>query len=145
MRKKKDSIKFNNIDMKKLEKAMLDDMKNNNFKNKRPPIMIPSVWSKTVPNKKKQKELEEEYKEAELIDFMQDCRERTADMKDDEKCKKCKLRFRCYTERKTKVYDAELSRPIRKIISSRTPLSYKGKLFHDKIANDSKSNSKKES
>lgn len=33
-----------------------------------------------------------------LIAFMQECRERTTDMKDEEKCKYCKLRFRCYTE-----------------------------------------------
>jgi len=37
-----------------------------------------------------------------LIDFIQECRERTAAMKDREKCEHCKLRFRCYTEIKVK-------------------------------------------
>ncbi|RLC61427.1 MAG: hypothetical protein DRI01_08535 [Chloroflexi bacterium] len=69
----------------------------------RKPI-IPSVW----PTEKSEdfddslKELEE----LELFRFMQECRERTAAMKNSEKCAKCKLRFRCYTEitRKPKAY-----------------------------------------
>ncbi len=122
MKKSKNVNKFSGIDMKKLEEDMLKSM--NDISNKRPPMMIPSVWSRTVPNKKKQKEIMEEFRESELINFMQECRKRTTDMKDDEKCKECKLRFRCYTERK--VVD---DKPTRKIISSRTPLSYKGKLF----------------
>ena len=75
-------------------------------KNKRPPIFIPSVWTNPP---KIDKDWEKQVEEQETIRFMQECRERTANMKDDEKCAKCKLRFRCYTEikvekkRKTRV------------------------------------------
>lgn len=51
------------------------------------PILTPDWNAMPVP-----------IKELDLIAFMQECRERTADMKDEEKCKYCKLRFRCYTE-----------------------------------------------
>ena len=75
-------------------------------KQKYPPIMIPSVFTNPPPNNKEAREQAEDFA---LVDFMQECRERTAHMKDDEKCARCKLRFRCYTEikiekkRKTKV------------------------------------------
>lgn len=36
--------------------------------------------------------------ERELIRFMTECRKRTNDMENGEKCEKCKLRFGCYTE-----------------------------------------------
>ena len=74
-------------------------------KTKRPPIFIPSVW--TLPPK--DKDWEARLEDEQTVTFMQECRERTASMKDDEKCARCKLRFRCYTEikvekkRKTRV------------------------------------------
>jgi hypothetical protein len=55
------------------------------------PFPKPSVWEETV-----------DFEETRLIAFMQECRERTADMRDEEKCARCKLRFRCWTEIKVK-------------------------------------------
>ena len=64
-------------------------------RQKNPPDFIPTVW--TVPPKG-DKDWEKEIEDQQTVAFMQECRERTADMKDDEKCARCKLRFRCYTE-----------------------------------------------
>jgi len=78
-------------------------------KKKNPPAIIPTVWTVPSIDENAEKDLVKEVEERELIRFMQECRERTAAMKDDEKCAKCKLRFRCYTEikvekkRKTRV------------------------------------------
>lgn len=36
--------------------------------------------------------------ERKLVNFMDECHLRTREMRDSEKCKHCKLRFRCYTE-----------------------------------------------
>jgi len=44
------------------------------------------------------KEVSKAEEESKLVHFMQECRERTAYMKDSAKCEHCKLRFRCYTE-----------------------------------------------
>jgi len=89
-------------------------------KHKYPPVMIPSVWTNPPPNNKEAREQAEDFA---LVDFMQQCRERTASMKDDEKCARCKLRFRCYTEikvekkRKTKTRKPRKlgTQPIRRI------------------------------
>lgn len=91
-------------------------------KQKYPPVTIPKIWM-TTPNSKK---IEEQAEDFELIKFMQECRERTAHMRDDEKCTKCKLRFRCYTEikvekkRKTKITKPTKLRllPKKKILST---------------------------
>jgi len=86
-------------------------------KKKNPPVFIPTVWTNPPPDNKEAREQAEDFA---LIDFMQECRERTASMKDDEKCAKCKLRFRCYTEikvekkRKTKTRKLG-TQPIRRI------------------------------
>ena len=54
-------------------------------KKKKPSILVPTVWEKPTEEQK-------------TIGFMQECRERTASMKDEEKCNYCKLRFKCFTE-----------------------------------------------
>jgi len=78
-------------------------------KTKRPPIMIPTVWTVPPRGHELDEDWEKQIEDQETVAFMQECRERTASMKDDEKCARCKLRFRCYTEikvekkRKTRV------------------------------------------
>jgi len=93
-------------------------------KTKRPPVMIPTVW--TIPPK--DKDWEERLEDEQTVAFMQECRERTASMKDDEKCARCKLRFRCYTEikiekkRKTRVRKPLKlgTQPIRQVLYSQS-------------------------
>lgn len=46
-------------------------------------------------------------KDIQLIRFMHECRARTTEMKDGDKCDICKLRFRCYTEITTKSHDVK--------------------------------------
>lgn len=67
-------------------------------KKKNPPILIPTVWTTPPRGHELDEDWEKKQEEQELVAFMQECRERTADMKDEEKCERCKLRFRCYTE-----------------------------------------------
>jgi len=97
-------MKRTNINTEQIKK-MIEAVKeiNNNWReftipNKvnNPPAMIPTGW--VVPFNEERKDILDEIEERELARFMQECRERTAAMKDDEKCAKCKLRFRCYTE-----------------------------------------------
>ena len=90
-------------------------------KTKRPPVMIPTVW--TIPPK--DKDWEERLEDEQTVAFMQECRERTASMKDDEKCARCKLRFRCYTEikiekkRKTRVRQVLYNQSINPIMTDK--------------------------
>jgi len=97
-------MKRTNVNTEQIKK-MIEAVKevNNNWReftipNKvnNPPAIIPTGWA--VPFNEERKDILDEIEERELIRFMQECRERTAAMKDDEKCAKCKLRFRCYTE-----------------------------------------------
>lgn len=73
-------------------------------KQKNPPVFIPTVWMTPPgslpysPATHDPKEFEKQIEDQQTVAFMQECRERTAAMKDDEKCARCKLRFRCYTE-----------------------------------------------
>lgn len=105
-------------------KQMVEEMKKLGIKptsapkKKNPPIFIPSVWT--------EKELddydwEKQQEEANLLRFMQECRERTIDMKDEEKCERCKLRFRCYTEIKVEKKKKKSGRKL-----STQPIMYKG-------------------
>ncbi len=68
-----------------------------NRERKMPVKWVPAKWPLPLSPVQK-KDMEEE----EQLEFMQECRERTAATKDEEKCDHCKLRFRCYTEIKVK-------------------------------------------
>lgn len=67
-------------------------------KENRPPIFIPSVWTVPPRGHELDKDWKKQIEDQGTVAFMQECRERTASMKDGEKCARCKLRFRCYTE-----------------------------------------------
>jgi len=89
-------------------------------KQKNPPVFIPTVW--TVPPKQPgfpyspvSEDWEKRMEDQQTVAFMQECRERTADMKDDEKCARCKLRFRCYTEIKVEKKRKTKTRKPRKL------------------------------
>ena len=127
-----------NIDTKKIE-DMLEALKAAGIpwqqattpnKTKRPPIFIPSVWTVPPRGHELDKDWEKQVEDQETVAFMQECRERTASMKDDEKCARCKLRFRCYTEikvekkRKTRVRKPKglkiSTQPIRQVLYSQS-------------------------
>ncbi len=91
--------------IKEIEKAIKEMEKTSNWQefttpnnNPRPPIVIPSIWTTPPRGHELDDDWQKRLEEQQTVAFMQECRERTAAMKDDEKCARCKLRFRCYTE-----------------------------------------------
>ena len=99
--------------MEELKKAgiQFDEFKKPNKTNPQP--QLPRIWTVPPRGHELDEDWEKKQEEENLVRFMQECRERTTDMKDSEKCERCKLRFRCYTEikvekkRKTKTRKPE--------------------------------------
>ncbi len=109
--------------IEELKKAKIDIDEFKKPNKQKPQPQIPTIW--TLPPRPRGHELDDDWKakqdEIELVRFMQECRGRTMAMKDSEKCERCKLRFRCYTEikvekRKTSTRKSKITRVVKPMI-----------------------------
>ena len=116
--------------VRELKKAgvKIDEFKKPNRQNPQP--IVPSVWI----NRSNSSFTPVGQAEIELVCFMQECRNRTSVMKDSEKCERCKLRFRCYTEIKVEKKKKQSTGQIRKgDFSGIRPMILQEKIWKEKV------------